>query len=63
VPDPEVFDCGEGAGDEGALVAEAQLEEVGTEGAGPRGVDCAVVAVGASAEGEEVADEGEGVWG
>jgi hypothetical protein len=61
VPDPEVFDRGEAGGDDGSLVSETQLEEVGIEVAGPGGIDRAVVTVGAAAEREEVADEGDGV--
>ena len=61
MPDPEVFDCGEAGGDDGSLVSETQLEEVGVEVAGPGGIDGAVVTVGAAAEREEVADEGDGV--
>jgi hypothetical protein len=61
VPDPEVFDCREAGGDDGSLVAETELEEVGIEDLGPGRIHCAVVALSSTAEGKEVADEGEGI--
>ncbi len=61
MPDPKIFDGGEAGCDDGSLIAEPHLEEVGREGIGPRSIDGAVVTLGAAAEAEQVADEREGI--